>query len=152
MSVIVNLQMGAYCAGTARGSRTTFEGVRALSILKERKRSCLESLSGGEQQMLAVGRASSWLDPTLPWMNRAWAYRRSWWKGSGGTLSATSIDGHRHLLVEQECDHGWHCHIAPTYLDGADSPEGRRVKSQENENCSKSLFGGLKCCAPTGSR
>jgi len=59
MTVAENLQLGAYLLG-GRGSRFEHRQQRVLSLfpcLKERLSQMAGSLSGGEQQMLAVGRA-----------------------------------------------------------------------------------------------
>jgi branched-chain amino acid transport system ATP-binding protein len=58
MSVRENLQMGAYGRGDADGVGEDLERVYALfPVLKERQRQAGGTLSGGEQQMLAIGRA-----------------------------------------------------------------------------------------------
>jgi branched-chain amino acid transport system ATP-binding protein len=58
MSVIDNLKMGAYLRKDGKGVDEDLQKVLKLfPILKERRRQMSESLSGGEQQMLAVGRA-----------------------------------------------------------------------------------------------
>jgi branched-chain amino acid transport system ATP-binding protein len=57
LTVTENLEMGAYLRGDA-GVREDMEHVFALfSRLKERRRQVAGTLSGGEQQMLAIGRA-----------------------------------------------------------------------------------------------
>jgi branched-chain amino acid transport system ATP-binding protein len=60
MSVRENLELGAYSAGRARRSAIA-EGLervhRLFPVLAERASQPAETLSGGEQQMLAVGRA-----------------------------------------------------------------------------------------------
>ena len=57
MSVQDNLQLGAFRVATPR-ARNAFERVYALfPRLKERRRQLAGTLSGGEQQMLAMGRA-----------------------------------------------------------------------------------------------
>ena len=58
MSVEENLWMGAYLVRDAKRSRERLETVYGLfPVLKERSSQLAETLSGGEQQMLAVGRA-----------------------------------------------------------------------------------------------
>ena len=57
MSVLENLQMGAYSSGGA-GRAEDFDRVFSLfPRLKERRAQAGGTLSGGEQQMLAIGRA-----------------------------------------------------------------------------------------------
>jgi len=59
MTVEENLLMGGYLArGDAARRRERFETIYGLfPVLKQRARQLAETLSGGEQQMLAVGRA-----------------------------------------------------------------------------------------------
>jgi branched-chain amino acid transport system ATP-binding protein len=57
LSVQDNLEMGAYTRRDRRGIREDMEMVYSLfSRLKERRRQVAGTLSGGEQQMLAIGR------------------------------------------------------------------------------------------------
>jgi branched-chain amino acid transport system ATP-binding protein len=58
MTVLENLEMGAYIETDHARVREALERVYGLfSILEQRKRQLAGSLSGGEQQMLAIGRA-----------------------------------------------------------------------------------------------
>jgi branched-chain amino acid transport system ATP-binding protein len=58
LSAAENLRMGAIQRRDAAGIRADFERVYGLfPILKERSRQLAGTLSGGEQQMLAIGRA-----------------------------------------------------------------------------------------------
>jgi branched-chain amino acid transport system ATP-binding protein len=58
MSVRENLEMGAYGRRDGKGVREDFERVYTLfPVLKERERQAGGTLSGGQQQMLAIGRA-----------------------------------------------------------------------------------------------
>jgi branched-chain amino acid transport system ATP-binding protein len=58
MSVIENLEMGAYTRKDRKGIQETLEKVFQLfPRLAERKKQLARTLSGGEQQMLAMGRA-----------------------------------------------------------------------------------------------
>ncbi len=58
MSVIENLKMGAYPKrGRSRMAETMEEVVSLFPILGERREQLAGTLSGGEQQMLAIGRA-----------------------------------------------------------------------------------------------
>jgi branched-chain amino acid transport system ATP-binding protein len=58
MKVSENLEMGAYLSGPRRCSKDSIERVYQLfPILKERRTQLAGTLSGGEQQMLALGRA-----------------------------------------------------------------------------------------------
>ncbi|MGA2464385.1 MAG: ATP-binding cassette domain-containing protein, partial [Thermodesulfobacteriota bacterium] len=58
MSVIENLIMGAYLPEPKRNRKRSLKWVTELfPILEDRKNQAAGSLSGGEQQMLAIGRA-----------------------------------------------------------------------------------------------
>jgi branched-chain amino acid transport system ATP-binding protein len=58
MTVRENLEMGAYARHDADGIKSDFERVYTLfPRLRERKTQLAGSLSGGEQQMVAIGRA-----------------------------------------------------------------------------------------------
>ena len=58
MSVRENLEMGAFLPENRIETETTFEFVyNMFSVLKERSDQAAGTLSGGEQQMLAIGRA-----------------------------------------------------------------------------------------------
>ncbi|MEW6720804.1 MAG: ABC transporter ATP-binding protein [Thermodesulfobacteriota bacterium] len=58
MSVLENLEMGAYARTSKKESQETLERVHALfPRLRERSGQAAGTLSGGEQQMLAIGRA-----------------------------------------------------------------------------------------------
>jgi len=58
MTVLENLLAGAYLQKDRRKSRETLDKVYTLfPVLKERTRQISGTLSGGEQQMLAIGRA-----------------------------------------------------------------------------------------------
>jgi branched-chain amino acid transport system ATP-binding protein len=58
MTVLENLEVGAYSANARGLSRTTLSEVfELLPVLNERRKQVAGSLSGGEQQMLAIGRA-----------------------------------------------------------------------------------------------
>ena len=58
MTVLENLEIGAYSAAARRLRNETIEQVYTLlPVLAERRSQIAGSLSGGEQQMLAIGRA-----------------------------------------------------------------------------------------------
>jgi branched-chain amino acid transport system ATP-binding protein len=58
LSVTENLEMGAFCRNDPAGVRRDRDAVHALfPVLAERGRQMGGTLSGGEQQMLAIGRA-----------------------------------------------------------------------------------------------
>jgi branched-chain amino acid transport system ATP-binding protein len=58
MTVLENLEIGAYSAAARAVAPTTLDEVFALlPVLAERRKQVAGSMSGGEQQMLAIGRA-----------------------------------------------------------------------------------------------
>jgi branched-chain amino acid transport system ATP-binding protein len=58
MTVLENLEVGAYAAAARSRARETLDEVFALlPALAERRKQVAGSMSGGEQQMLAIGRA-----------------------------------------------------------------------------------------------
>jgi branched-chain amino acid transport system ATP-binding protein len=58
MTVLENLEMGAYLPGAkAMIARRLQEGFRLFPVLSERRKQYAGTLSGGEQQMLAISRA-----------------------------------------------------------------------------------------------
>jgi branched-chain amino acid transport system ATP-binding protein len=57
MSVFENLRMGAFLKSTDEFKKALSEVYRIFPILRDRTNQCAGSLSGGEQQMLAMGRA-----------------------------------------------------------------------------------------------
>jgi branched-chain amino acid transport system ATP-binding protein len=58
MTVEENLEMGAYLRQTGNGINSDMERIyEQFPVLKERRKQAAGTLSGGEQQMLAIGRA-----------------------------------------------------------------------------------------------
>ena len=58
MTVLENLELGAYTKAARLSGRETLDEVFALlPVLAERRKQAAGTLSGGEQQMLAIGRA-----------------------------------------------------------------------------------------------
>jgi branched-chain amino acid transport system ATP-binding protein len=58
MNVLENLELGAYAPNVRPLAQKTMEEVFALlPVLADRRKQVANSLSGGEQQMLAIGRA-----------------------------------------------------------------------------------------------
>jgi branched-chain amino acid transport system ATP-binding protein len=92
MTVLENLEMGAYHRKDKAGILEDIERVYELfPRLKERRTQVAGTMSGGEQQMLAMGRAMMSRPPFYCWMNRQWGWRRCWWKRSLAR-SRTSIN------------------------------------------------------------
>jgi branched-chain amino acid transport system ATP-binding protein len=83
MTVAENLLLGAH-ADRARGERDrTLAHVYGLfPVLSERRTQLAGSLSGGEQQMCAIGRALMARPRVLMLTSRRSAWPRCWWRGS----------------------------------------------------------------------
>ena len=76
MTVVENLEMGAYPFGGGRAE--DYERVYSLfPLLYERRKQLAGTLSGGEQQMVAMGRALMARPRCCSWTSPRWASRRS---------------------------------------------------------------------------
>ena len=79
-SVATNLELGAWLRRDRDGIAADLERCYGLfPRLAERRRQLAGSLSGGEQQMLAIARSLMAGPACCCWMNPAWAWRQSWW-------------------------------------------------------------------------
>ena len=77
MTVLENLQLGAYLRRDKAGINRDLELVyRHFPILADRKRQLAGTLSGGEQQMLAMGRALMAIPRCFFLMNHQWGLHR----------------------------------------------------------------------------
>ena len=77
MTVLENLEMGAYIRNDKEGIQESIEeAFQRFPRLRERSRQLAGTLSGGEQQMLAVGRALMSKPSIL--LNRPWVCHLFW--------------------------------------------------------------------------
>ena len=101
LSVRENLEMGAYLQKGKEGLKKTLEKVyEKFPRLRERLNQRAGTLSGGEQQMLAMGRALMAQPKLLLWMNLLWGWRPFWSKKSS-IIKEINEAGTTILLVEQ---------------------------------------------------
>ena len=85
MTVEENLEMGAYTRPNSSIEGNLEHVYELFPRLKERSKQISGTLSGGEQQMLAMGRAMMSEpkllmpgEPLYDWTSRLWVWRRSW--------------------------------------------------------------------------
>ena len=86
MTVQENLEMGAYTQKPTALSADLENVYERFPRLRERRRQVAGTLSGGEQQMLAMGRAL---------MSRRWGLRPSWWSRSSTSSRSCTAPGRR---------------------------------------------------------
>jgi branched-chain amino acid transport system ATP-binding protein len=102
MTITENLQMGAYIRTDKAGIADDMEKVFTIfPRLRERKDQLAGTMSGGEQQMLAMGRALMSRPRCCCWTSRPWACRPSWWTRSSKWWATCTAQGVTILLVEQ---------------------------------------------------
>jgi branched-chain amino acid transport system ATP-binding protein len=83
MTITENLQMGAYIRKRQGGHPGRHrQDVHHLPAPAERKDQLAGTMSGGEQQMLAMGRALMSRPRCCCWTSPPWACRPSWWTRS----------------------------------------------------------------------
>jgi len=79
MSVLENLEMGNYTKSAVGMNERIEQVYERFPRLKERRKQFAGTLSGGEQQMLAIGRALMSQPKLLMLDDPRWASRRCWW-------------------------------------------------------------------------
>jgi branched-chain amino acid transport system ATP-binding protein len=96
MTITENLQMGAYIRNDKAGILADIEKMFTIfPRLRERKDQLAGTMSGGEQQMLAMGRALMSRPRCCCWTSPPWACRPSWWTRSS-RWCATCTPGRDH--------------------------------------------------------
>ena len=83
MTIVENLQMGAYCRSDTDINDDIDKVFAIFPRLKERAHQLAGTMSGGEQQMLAMGRAlMAKTEGAAAGTSPAWGCRPSWWTRS----------------------------------------------------------------------
>ena len=102
LSVARNLELGAYTRSDPAEIETNLEGVFALfPILKQRRRQLAGTMSGGEQQMLAIGRGLMARPQLLLLDEVSWGIAPKLVTKILDTIVAINAAGVSILLVEQ---------------------------------------------------
>jgi branched-chain amino acid transport system ATP-binding protein len=146
MTVLENLEMGAFTLSNTQGlvvkerSQKVFE---LFPILKERKRQKAGTLSSGEQQMLAIGRALM-LKPSLLLLDEpSLGLSPNYVETVFEKLVEINKDGTSILLVEQNALKAIEvCHRGYVFEIGAIALEGEREVLVKNEKIKQVFFGG----------
>ncbi|SUI54596.1 LIV-I protein F [Serratia marcescens] len=88
MSVEENLLMGTITVGNRYLEEDLPRMFELFPRLKERRNQRAMTMSGGEQQMLAIARALMSRRSCCCWTSRAWGWRRSWCGRSSGCCAS----------------------------------------------------------------
>lgn len=146
MTVWENLEMGAYTVVNDKGSvvkermEKTFE---LFPILKERRKQKAGTLSSGEQQMLAIGRALM-LKPSLLLLDEpSLGLSPNYVEMVFEKLVEINKDGITILLVEQNAQTALEvCHRGYVFEVGSIALDGEKESLIENESIKKVFLGG----------
>ena len=146
MTVLENLEMGAFTL--SRGNNSELQGrlekvFHLFPILKERKKQKAGTLSTGEQQMLAIGRALM-LKPRLLLLDEpSLGLSPNYIEAVFEKLVEINKEGTSILLVEQNAFKALEiCHRGYIFEIGKIAIEGERGNLLNNEEIKKVLLGG----------
>ena len=105
MTVSENLDMGGYTRTDAENKETLELVYEHFPRLKEHVNQVAGTLSGGEQQMLAMGRALIEPAPSSSCSTSPqWAWHPFWWTRSSTSSRRSTRTAPRSLLVEQNAN------------------------------------------------
>jgi branched-chain amino acid transport system ATP-binding protein len=146
MTVLENLEMGAFTVGSKNTSVIKDRMKKVFNlfpILKERKKQKAGTLSSGEQQMLAIGRALM-LKPTLLLLDEpSLGLSPNYVEAVFEKLVEINKDRTSILLVEQNASKTLEiCHRGYVFGIGTIALEGSRESLLKDERVKKILVGG----------
>lgn len=144
MTVLENLELGAYCRTDMSKVHQDMESVyQTFPILRERKRQMAGTLSGGEQQMLAMGRGLM-ADPKLFLLDEpSLGLAPLLVMEIAGVITKINDRGTTILLVEQNANVALRiAHMAYVMETGRIVLEGRASELMNNEYVKKAYLGG----------
>jgi branched-chain amino acid transport system ATP-binding protein len=135
LSVDENLRAGAFAARDAATTRRAYERVMELfPILRERRRSAAGYLSGGEQQMLAIGRALMASPRLLLLDEPSLGLAPVMVQQIGAIIGEISAGGTAVLLVEQNArmalTHATHGYVLETGRVVVDQPASELLRDE----------------------
>ena len=145
LSVQRNLELGAYTRSDAREVAASIDEMYALfPILKERRHMQAGNMSGGEQQMLAIGRGLMAKPKMLLLDEPSWGIAPKFVTKVLDTIQLVNQRGMSILLVEQNlhkalaiADYGYVIQTGRIVMQG----QGKELL--ENEDIKKAYLGGL---------
>jgi branched-chain amino acid transport system ATP-binding protein len=143
MTVLENLELGAYSREARRQRMKTLEMVFGLlPVLKERQGQLAGSLSGGEQQMVAIGRGLMALPKLLMLDEPSLGLAPLMVKQILDTVKDVSARGMTVLLVEQNVQHSLRlAHRGYVLENGRIVLEGKGEELMGNPHLKKAYLG-----------
>jgi branched-chain amino acid transport system ATP-binding protein len=143
MTVQENLEMGAYIAQAWRKRSESFAQVyRAFPILKERGKQLARTLSGGQRQMLAMGRSLMSKPKLCMFDEPSYGLAPVVVKELFTFIQALRDQGITILLIEQNVKHALEIADRAYVLEnGRIALEGQSVELLENDHVKKAYLG-----------
>ncbi len=143
MKVIHNLEMGAYLSEARKNAARSLERVYSLfPLFKERRNQKTGSLSGGEQQMLAIGRALMSMPKLLMLDEPSEGLSPLYTTNVFNTLKVLGEQGLTVLLVSQEVERSLELSQRTYVLEnGQITLEGKSSELLNNDKVRESYLG-----------